>query len=131
MTMAQLTSPHPADIASEAPTEELPSTAEIVYVGKRTPFGPAVSVQQGETGRPLSLDAGARGYSWGTAGSKPVELARGILLDATGHENLAERLCRAFTWEVVGLLPADYFRLGRNEVLAWVDDFRFDEGAYS
>jgi hypothetical protein len=128
MTMGQLTAPHHIDTPSEAPTEELTGAAEIAYVGKTTPFGQAVFVKQGETGHPLALEAGARCHSWGTAGSKPVELARQILVDATGHEQLAERLCRAFTWEVVGSLPAAYFRLGRDEVLAWVDDFRFGEG---
>lgn len=121
--MAPPTTLRPTGISGEASTEELPSVEEIVYVGKRTPFGPAVLVEQGEAARPLTGD---RGYSWGTAGSKPVELARGILLDATGHERLADRLCQAFTWEVVGLLPAGFFRLGRDEVLAWVEDFRFD-----
>jgi len=121
--MGPLTALEPTDVSAESPIEELPVTGEISYIGKMTPFGPAVFVEQGEVGRrPL---IGASGYSWGTAGSKPVALARGILLDATGHEGLAERLCQAFTWEVVGLLPADHFRLGREEVLAWVDDFRF------
>jgi hypothetical protein len=115
--------------ASEAPTQELLGTTESAYVGRRTPFGPAVFVAEGKVGHPLPLSDAfpVRAYSWGTPGSKPVALAYAILRDATGDELLSERLCRAFTWQVVGALPADYFRLERTEVLAWVDDFRFVE----
>ena len=122
--MGPLTAHEPTDIAAEAATQEISGEQDVFYVGKTTPLGPAVFVEQGDFGSPL---IGARRYSWGTAGSKPVALARGILLDATGHEELAERLCRPFTWEVVGLLPADHFRLGKAEVLAWIEDFRFGD----
>ena len=122
--MGPLTAFGPTDVATANEVEGPADTEEIFYTGKTTPFGPAVFVEEGEVGHPL---IGSRQYTWGTAGSKPVELARGILLDATGQEGLADRLCRAFTWEIVGLLPAEYFRLGKEEVLAWVEDFRFGE----
>jgi hypothetical protein len=124
--MASLTSPHLTETSTDAPIEEPPDLGEVYYVGRRTSLGPAVLVEQGDDDRPLPISAGGRGYSWGTAGSKPVELARGILFDATADERLAERLCKAFTWEVIGLLPPDFFRLGRSEVLAWLEDYRFD-----
>ena len=106
-----------------------PDSREIVYVGKATALGRAVVVERGEFGRPLALGDAAlvRGYSWGRAGIGPRELARAILIDATGNEMLAERLCRPLTWEVIGNLSPDGFRLGRSEVLAWIEDFNFEE----
>lgn len=98
------------------------TTDEVAYVGELTPLGRAVFVREGGFGRPLRLAASARarGYAWGRPGASAKEVARAILIDATGNEMLAERLCRPFTWEVLsGLAPAG-FRLGRNEVLAWV-----------
>jgi hypothetical protein len=125
-TMAPLTSPHPTEISTDAPTEEPLAPGDVYYVGRRTSLGQAVLVEHDDDERALPISDGGRGYSWGTAGSKPVELARGILFDATADEQLAAQLCKAFTWEVIGLLPADFFRLGRSEVLAWLEDYRFD-----
>jgi hypothetical protein len=121
-TMAPLTSPHPTEISTDAPTEELLAPGDVYYVGRMRSLGQAVLVEHDDDDeRPLPISDGGRGYSWGMAGSKPVELARGILLDATADERLAVELCKAFTWEVIGSLPAGFFRLGRSEVLAWVE----------
>jgi hypothetical protein len=121
-TMAPLTSPHPTEISTDAPTEELLAPGDVYYVGRMRSLGQAVLVEHDDDDeRPLPISDGGRGYSWGMAGSKPVELARGILLDATADERLAAQLCKAFTWEVIGSLPAGFFRLGRSEVLAWVE----------
>jgi hypothetical protein len=97
--------------------------AEAVYVGRSTPLGRIVFVDRGEGPRPLALrDAfPSRGYAWGRAGAGPREVARAILLDATGNEMLSERLCRPLTWDLISHLPPDYFRLTRAEVLAWVE----------
>jgi hypothetical protein len=106
-----------------------PDRREIVYVGKSTALGRVVVVEGGELGRPLALGDAAliRGYSWGRGGIGPRELARAILIEATGNEMLVERLCRPLTWEVIGKLPPDGFRLERSEVLAWIEDFSFEE----
>jgi hypothetical protein len=48
-------------------------------------------------------------------------VARAILIDATGNEMLAERLCRPFTWDVVSKLPPDEFCFTGADVLAWVE----------
>lgn len=96
---------------------------EVGYVGVTTAFDKAVFVD-GERGLQTLRLAGSAltfGYAWGRAGSGPREVARAILIDATGNEMLAERLCRPFTWEVVAKLPSDGFRITRREVLAWVE----------
>ena len=97
---------------------------DAAYVGERTPLGPAVLVREGGVGRPLRLAEAVqgRGYAWGRTGKRARELSRAILIDATGNEMLAERLCRPFTWEVLSALPPAGFRLGRSEVRAWVEE---------
>lgn len=94
-----------------------------VYVGRSTPLGRIVFVDRGEGLRPLALrDAPpSHGYAWGRGGAGPREVARAILLDATGNEMLSERLCRPLTWDLISHLPHDSFRLTRVEILAWVE----------
>jgi Family of unknown function (DUF6166) len=99
---------------------------EPSYLGVTTAFGKTVFI--GDEGGGLQTLRLARsaltttGYAWGRAGPGPREVARAILIDATGNDMLAERLCRPFTWEVVSKLPADEFSITRAEVLAWVED---------
>lgn len=97
---------------------------DVAYVGRSTWSGRAVSVERATGAEPLRLGGPSLtyGYAWGRSGSMPREVARAILLDATGNEMLAERLCRPFTWEVVAALPAAEFTMTRAEVLAWISD---------
>ncbi|HEY5052748.1 MAG TPA: DUF6166 domain-containing protein [Solirubrobacterales bacterium] len=95
--------------------------AEPSYIGVTTAFGKTVFIGDKEGLQTLRLGGSAltTGYTWGRAGPGPREVARAILIDATGNEMLAERLCRPFTWEVVSKLPADEFCITRADVLAW------------
>jgi hypothetical protein len=105
-------------------TARSPGETEATYVGRWTPLGRAVFLEQDGAARPLRLSesALAHGYAWGRTGSVPREVARAILLDATDNEMLAERLCRPLTWEVIARLPTEGFRITRTEILAWVED---------
>jgi hypothetical protein len=109
-----------ADPSASDPGED---PSETAYVGGWTPLGRAVFTHaDGELqALRLSQPALVRGYAWGRAGSGPREVARAILLDATGNEMLAERLCRPYTWEVISQLPTEGFRITKKEVLAWID----------
>lgn len=95
---------------------------EVAYVGMMTPVGASVVVKDGSARLPLPPvgDGQAGAYTWGTAGSHPLELARAILADASGDPEAAGRLSMAFTWEIVAGLPADFFTLRRAEVLDWI-----------
>jgi hypothetical protein len=97
-------------------------SATDAYVGWSTPLGRSVMVRGRGGALPLSATAsGAAGsFSWGAPGSKPIELARAILFDACGDAALARDLSLAFTWQVVGSLPLDYFCLPRGEVEEWI-----------
>jgi hypothetical protein len=97
---------------------------EPSYIGVTTAFGKTVFIGDEAGLQTLSLGGSALtiGYTWGRTGPGPREVARAILIDATGNEMLAERLCRPFTWEVVSKLPADEFCIPRKDVLAWVED---------
>jgi hypothetical protein len=110
----------PADLLSSDPAED---PSEITYVGGWTPLGRAVFTYADGQLRALRLSQPAlvRGYAWGRAGFGPREVARAILLDVTGNEMLAERLCRPYTWEVISQLPTEGFRITRKEVLAWLE----------
>jgi Family of unknown function (DUF6166) len=59
-------------------------------------------------------------YSGGRAGPGARELARAVLLDATGSIALAERFCRDLTHEVVAHLPEPEFTLERDNILTWL-----------
>ncbi len=98
---------------------------EVAYVGMTTPVGASVVVKDGSAGSarlplPPVGDGPAGAYTWGTAGSHPLELARAILADASDDPETAGRLSLAFTWEVVAGLPADFFALRRVDVLDWI-----------
>ena len=97
---------------------------EVAYVGEWTPLGRTVTVEAEGVPRPLPIGEEARDgdYAWGRSGAGPREVARAILLDATGNPMLAERLCRPLTWEVIANLPAEGFRITRGEIQDWVQD---------
>ena len=60
------------------------------------------------------------GFAWARRGLGARELARSILVDATGSPVLADRLCREFTLDVVADLPELSFELDQDEVLSWL-----------
>jgi hypothetical protein len=109
-------------VATQTSDHLVEEFATEAYVGWSTPLGRSVMVRGRGGALPLSATAtGAPGsFSWGTPGSKPVELARAILFDVCGDAELARDLSLAFTWQVVGSLPLDYFRLPRGEVEEWI-----------
>jgi hypothetical protein len=109
-----------------SPSDIVPRQAEPTepsYIGVTTAFGKTVFIGDEAGLRTLRLGGSALtiGYTWGRAGPGPREVARAILIDATGNEMLAERLCRPFTWEVVSKLPSDEFCITRADVLAWIE----------
>lgn len=110
---------------AELVTELNPRTSETMYVGGWTPLGRAVFSYRDRQFHclPLSDGAAARGYAWGQTGSAAREVARAILLDATGNEMLAERLCRPYTWKVISRLQPGGFVLARSKVLEWIESW--------
>lgn len=95
--------------------------SEARYLGVRTDGRQAVYLDDGEDLLPLTLSGEiAAECEWGRTGIGPRELARAVLLNATGNEMLAERLCRQFTWEVVSHWPDDGFEIDRSEVEEWI-----------
>ena len=95
---------------------------KAAYLGTSTLIGRTAFVQHGDDRCTLPLRRSRRfkGYSWGRAGIGSRELARAILLDATGDEMLADRLCQRFTWEVVSRWSPDGFEVTGAAVLGWV-----------
>lgn len=114
---AQRTKPRPR------PVPRRTEPAQSSYIGVTTAYGKTIFVGDEAGLRTLRLGGPAltAGYTWGRAGLGPREVARAILIDATGNEMLAERLCRPFTWEVVSKLAADEFCITRADVLTWVE----------
>ena len=109
-------------LADDVPEPPPGDPSQTYYLGRWTPLGRAVFIYSDGELRALRLAEPAlvRGYAWGRAGSGPREVARAIVLDATGNEMLAERLCRPYTWEVISKLPVAGFEIAKTEVLAWV-----------
>jgi hypothetical protein len=83
-----------------------------------------VWVEQNGVRRPLQYCGEDRAvtYAWGRTGLGARELARALLLDATGSTVLAERFCRDLTHEIVARMPEPRFALERDEILAWLTD---------
>jgi hypothetical protein len=108
-----------------APSDWSAGDATPAYVGEETQLGRIVWIEVRGERRPLELGDGdrqaRRSYLWGRPGPAAKALARAILRDATGNPFLAERLCRAFTWEVLARLSPHSFRLTRPQVLRWVE----------
>jgi hypothetical protein len=98
------------------------TVAERRYVGELDGRDRQVWVWEGELRRALPWwgERVAVGFEWGRVGIGARELARAILLDATGNVMLAELHCREMTHQVVAHLPESGFELGREEVLAWL-----------
>jgi hypothetical protein len=65
-------------------------------------------------------DAPAR-FDWSRTGPGACALARLVLQDATGSPALADRYCRALTYDVIARLPDRAFELSGADVLAWLE----------
>ncbi len=61
------------------------------------------------------------GFAWGRRGIAARELARAILVDATGSPAVGERFCRELTHAIVAQLPEDGFELTRDDILRWLE----------
>ncbi|HEX6458620.1 MAG TPA: DUF6166 domain-containing protein [Thermoleophilaceae bacterium] len=98
------------------------SPATTRYIGVADWWGRHVWLEQGGTRSSLPYRGDEMAlYVWGRRGIGARELARAILVDATGSVALAERLCRDFTHEVVAELPEVGFELDREQVLDWIE----------
>jgi hypothetical protein len=101
-------------------TAERSTTA---YVGRTDAWVRMVWVER--EGVPEALHPGGDelilGFRWGGRGIAVRELARAILLDATGSPVLAELRCRSFAGDVLAVLPEEGFRLDGAAVRAWVE----------
>ena len=58
------------------------------------------------------------GFSWSYAGSGPSQLALALLADATGDDDLAQRLHIGYKHEVVAGISGDRFEMTQDEVRA-------------
>jgi hypothetical protein len=65
-------------------------------------------------------DAPAR-FDWSRTGPGACALARLVLQDATGSPALADRYCRALTYDVIAHLPERHFELSGSDVLDWLE----------
>lgn len=62
------------------------------------------------------------GFEWGYGGSGPAQLALAILCDATGNDQLAQRLYQKFKFAVIARQPqGGRFCLPQASVLEWVE----------
>ena len=95
---------------------------DVSYVGKWTAFGRAVFVEAGNLSHPLIVGErdSACGLRWRDDDTE-IEIARALLLHATGEEELAGRLGAGFAEAVLASLPPAGFRLSRERVLGWVN----------
>ncbi|CAB1129528.1 protein of unknown function [Candidatus Hydrogenisulfobacillus filiaventi] len=96
--------------------------SERVYVGLRRPHAEVVVLEEGAT-RPLRHvgNHSPSGFEWGYGGSGPADLARSLLADATGDDDLAGWMEQDFKWGVVARLPHDEWELPQADVLVWVE----------
>jgi hypothetical protein len=62
------------------------------------------------------------GFSWGCRGIAARELARALLVDATGNPAVGERYCRELTHALVARLPVTGFELDRDALLRWLEE---------
>jgi len=96
-----------------------------VYFGRvDEPMGWAVFVRDGVGAlRPLEhhVKHSPDGFAWGYAGSGPTELARCILIDATGDPDPDVHLVFGYRDEVIALLDKTMgFEISALSVLSWV-----------
>lgn len=59
-------------------------------------------------------------FGWGTMSPDAVELARVILLDASGSAVQAEKYARQFAEEIVAVMPDAFLLIAREAVTDWL-----------
>ena len=85
-----------------------------IYHGIKTERGCTVMKEDGDESLDfLKLRLDVRGHSptgfnWGYGGSGPAQLALALLADATGDDDLAQKLHQKYKWQVVGKLPSEW-----------------------
>lgn len=110
-----------------------------VYRGYREERGEAtVTVSDGTVERPLGhvMRHSPDGFEWGYDGSGPTELARCLLIDLLGVEDVHGELSVSyhdFRSDVIARLPRDEYGLAwelrADQVQAWIDGARRRAGA--
>lgn len=93
-----------------------------VYEGSRDGDG---TLHVTVDGRPLDPRLDLRNHSptgleIGYSGSGPAQCSLALLADATGDDELAQRLYQKFKFEVVSGMDRDRFLLTSAEIRAWI-----------
>lgn len=97
------------------------AVGQVRYVGVADWWGRHVWIEHRDVRSVLQYSPGATiGFAWGRAGLGARELARSILRDAAGDQQLAESLHVAYVHDVIAALPDAGFELDRADVLAWL-----------
>jgi hypothetical protein len=101
-----------------------PAHPERIYGGWRPQSGGAGTVgwQDPNGGRGM-LDArldlrghSPDGFQWGYGGSGPAQLALALVADATGDDELAQKVYQRFKDEIVAGMERDSWTLGAGEI---------------
>lgn len=92
-----------------------------LYEGRETTTGHVITAD----GTPLDPRFDLRnhsptGFSVGYSGSGPAQAALAILADATGDDDLAQRLYQRFKFDVIAGLDRDQWLLTQAEVRSWI-----------
>lgn len=61
------------------------------------------------------------GFAWNYHGSGPAQLALALLADATGVDDLAEKLYQDFKNERIATLGRGGWEIKQDEILEWVE----------
>jgi hypothetical protein len=111
----------PISPSSSSPTRGGPG--RVRYVGAGAPGRREVWIERDgvrQVAETPTDDAPAR-FDWSRPGPGACALARLVLQDATGSPALADRYCRALTYDVIARLPDRAFELSGADVLAWLE----------
>lgn len=110
-------------------TPLLPDYYGVVYKGTR-PIGEAggpcsVMVYENSGAKPLPPCNEIRnhspdGFNWGYAGSGPAQLALAIMCHHTKDEGFAQRLYRAYMWDVISHISTDEWAITGPSVQRWL-----------
>jgi hypothetical protein len=94
----------------------------VRYLGVADWWGRHVWVERNgaRSALPYRGDDDLAAYAWGRPGIGARELARALLVDATGNAALGERFCRELTHQLVVDLPECEFALERDDILTWL-----------
>lgn len=102
-----------------------PAPADRNYVGTRTgQGGPGLVVYAGEGPSDVHrldprLDLrnhSPDGFQWSYGGSGPAQLALALVADATGDDELAQRVYQQFKFQIIGNLKDDSWNMTAGEI---------------